>query len=412
MKNKLFITGILIASLLIGGCGKKKEAKTEIATPEVVAVKPVRQSIQDLYSATGSLESMQVIELASEVTGKIKKLYADEGQRVSKGMLIVDIDDSQQRAQLAQTEANLAQAKAALDKIKTGARPQELSQSEQSVFEAKSNHDLAQTNYKRVKNMYDQGVASKQELDSSENTLKITKSALSQAEQALSLTREGARKEDRVAAEATVDQMKALVDYNRVLLSKTKIVSPVDGVVTARYKQVGNMVTSGQITPILRIEQVNPIKAVLKVPQEDQFKIKMGQNVFLKLEDGSSYEGAVSLVSPAVDQANRSVKVEAKLQNTKGIFKPGLFVEGKILLQTKQSVLTVPKEAVIRQSSDNTYRVFAIRDGIAKKVPVTVGITEDGHIEIVTGITDQDQVITIGFEKFSDGDKVKVAATK
>jgi multidrug efflux pump subunit AcrA (membrane-fusion protein) len=413
MSKKMIVIALCITAFIVtAGCAKKKEVVKELPVPEVQLVQPKREQIQDMYQASGSMEAMQTVELASEISGKIRKLYADEGQRVSLGMLVVDIEDGVQKSQLAQAQANLMKAKAEWEKVKVGARPQELASSEQAVFEAKSNFELAQLDYQRVKNMFEKGVASRQELDSAENNLKIRKAALGRADESLSMTKEGARKEDRTSVEAAYNEMLAMVDYYKVQLSKTKLYSPTEGVITARYKQVGNMVTSGQITPIMKIEKINPIKAVLKIPQEDQFKVKTGQAVYLKMDDGSQYIGKVSMVSPAVDLQNRTVKIEALLPNDKGILKPGLFVEGKILLQTKPDVITVPSQAVIRKAAENTFHVFVMRDGIAKSVTVTPGIIQGAVTEILAGLTSEDQVITTGFEKFSDGDKVKPVAAK
>jgi RND family efflux transporter MFP subunit len=413
MKSQYQLILIACCAVLIGtsGCGKKKvEAKVELPTVEVV--QPVRQDLDSLYQATGALEALQTVELSSEVTGKIKKLYVDEGSRVHKGMVVAEIDDSVQKTQLAQAEANLMKAKAEWEKTKIGARPQELSTAEQTLFEAQSNYDLAQLDYTRVKNMFTQGVASRQELDSSETSLKVKKAALERAQQNMSLVKEGARKEDRASVQAAYEEMKAVVDYYRVQLSKCRIVSPIDGVVTARYKQAGNMVSGQQIAPIIKIENINPIKSVVKVPQEDQFKFKKGMKVSMVLDNGAKVDGTISLISPAVDESSRAVKIEAMVANKDSVLRPGLFVESNILLETRKNTLTIPQDAVLRQSGDSTQHIFVVSNGVAKKVPVTLGVLNAHTVEVLNGVNDGDSVVISGIEKISDGDKVQISQRK
>jgi multidrug efflux pump subunit AcrA (membrane-fusion protein) len=408
---QLILIACCAVLLVTSGCGKK-QVETKIELPTVEVVQPVRQDLDSLYQATGDLEALQTVELSSEVTGKIKKLYVDEGSRVHKGMVVAEIDDSVQKTQLAQAEANLMKAKAEWEKTKIGARPQELSTAEQTLFEAQSNYDLAQLDYTRVKNMFTQGVASRQELDSSETSLKVKKAALERAQQNLSLVKEGARKEDRASVQAAYEEMKAVVDYYRVQLSKCRIVSPIDGVVTARYKQAGNMVSGQQIAPIIKIENINPIKAVLKIPQEDQFRIKKGMKISMTLDNGTKVDGTVSLVSPAVDESSRAVKIEAMIANKDSVLRPGLFVESNILLETRKNTLTIPQDAVLRQSGDSTQHVFVVSNGVAKKVPVTLGVVNSHTVEVLNGVKDGDFVVISGIEKISDGDKVQISQGK
>ncbi len=412
LQNKLILIICCVALAGTLGCGKKKVEEKKAELPVVETVQPVRKDLDSLYQATGSLEALQSVELSSEVTGKIKKLYVDEGSKVHKGMVVAEIDDSVQKTQLAQAEANLMKAKAEWEKTKMGARPQELSTAEQSLFEAQSNYELAQLDYSRVKNMFEQGVASRQELDSSETSLKVKRAAHERAQQNLSLVKEGARKEDRASVQAAYEEMKAVVDYYRVQLSKCRIVSPIDGVVTARYKQAGNMVSGQQIAPIFKIENINPIKSVLKIPQEDQFKMKKGLKVSLVLGNGSQMSGNISLVSPAVDEVSRAVKVEALIPNKDSILRPGLFVEGNILLETRKNALTIPQSALLRQSGDSTQSVFVVNKGTIKKVPVTLGVLNSHIVEILGGLADNDSIVVSGFEKISDGDKVQVGQAK
>ncbi len=155
LQNKLILIICCVALAGTLGCGKKKVEEKKAELPVVETVQPVRKDLDSLYQATGSLEALQSVELSSEVTGKIKKLYVDEGSKVHKGMVVAEIDDSVQKTQLAQAEANLMKAKAEWEKTKMGARPQELSTAEQSLFEAQSNYELAQLDYSRVKNMFE-----------------------------------------------------------------------------------------------------------------------------------------------------------------------------------------------------------------------------------------------------------------
>jgi membrane fusion protein (multidrug efflux system) len=183
-------------------------------------------------------------------------------------------------------------------------------------------------------------------------------------------------------------------------------------VVTARYKQAGNMVSGQQIAPIIKIENINPIKSVVKVPQEDQFKFKKGMKVSMVLDNGAKVDGTISLISPAVDESSRAVKIEAMVANKDSVLRPGLFVESNILLETRKNTLTIPQDAVLRQSGDSTQHIFVVSNGVAKKVPVTLGVLNAHTVEVLNGVNDGDSVVISGIEKISDGDKVQISQRK
>jgi len=398
---------VLCASLLIiSGCGKKKKEEAKVETPVVTVSNPVSMDLEDYYQATGELQAQHSVDVVSEVSGKILELKADEGTVVRKGQVVAVIDPSVIKTQLAQSEANMLQAKAAWDKTKTGSRPQELAKAEQEVYEAKSNYDLAKADYQRTLNMFNQGVASKQEKEYYENQMKVKEAVLARNEQALSMVKEGERAEDREAVKAVYEQAKANVDYQRLQLSKTRIVSPIDGVVTLRYQQAGNMVVGGAGSPIVRIEKINPIKAVLKAPQEDQAKFQIGMPVKLKMDSGNTFTGKVSLVAPAIEADSRAVKIEAILPNAKNALRPGSFVEGNILLQVKKNAMTLKRDWLQKSGATNTYSVFVFENGKAVKKEVKTGILSNGDVEILGGISPESQVIISGFERFADGDTV------
>ena len=161
---KGFILTLVILVISVGCSRQNKNTDTEVIVPSVQVVSPVRADVENYYVATGELEALKSVEVSSEITGRIAKLNTDEGKRVTQGMVVAEMDDSTQKAEYAQALASLERMKAEWTKIQTGARPQELATAEQALLEAQSNYSLVSTDYIRIKNLYEQGVSSRQEL--------------------------------------------------------------------------------------------------------------------------------------------------------------------------------------------------------------------------------------------------------
>jgi multidrug efflux pump subunit AcrA (membrane-fusion protein) len=409
LKTSLFIIlSILIFTIIFCGCGKKKVevANPDAATVHVEVAPAVQQDFQQIYQASGAIEPISSSEISPDVAGKIVKLMVQEGNNVKKGQVLVQLDDTGVTAQYDQAKAALKFAEANWDKARTGVRPQELEIAKQVVQQAKVALNMSTTDLSRTENLYKAGVATKQEFDAANVRVKVAQAQYQTALENLKLAEEGARAEDKLAAEAGYEQAKATVALVKDQLDKTKIKSPINGVVTQKHHDVGEMLMPG--VSVFRVETITPMKAVLRVPQEDASQIKLGQSVSISLPSDGTVTGKVSLVSPAVEQDNRSFKIEATIDNPKGLVKSGMFINAGILLNTFKNAIIIPRPALQKSPDGKTNFVYMVQDNLAKRTPVTVTLIQGEKAIIGQGLAVGVNVVTRGAERLTDNTKVKL----
>ncbi|MFB3897584.1 MAG: efflux RND transporter periplasmic adaptor subunit [bacterium] len=408
--NKIgfIILPILVFVFIISGCGKKE---TAAVNPDATAVhvevtQAEQQDFQQLYQASGAIEPISSSEVGPDVAGKIVKLMVQEGSNVKKGQVLVLLDDASLSAQYDQALAALKLAEANWDKARTGVRPQELEIAKQAVQQALVTLNQVKTDLARTENLFKAGVATKQEVDSMTVQVKVAEAQYKTASENLKLAEEGARKEDKQAAEAGYEQAKATVALVKDQLDKTKIKSPMNGVVTQKHHDVGEMVMPG--VSVFRVETITPMKAVLRIPQEDASQIKVGQSVSIKLPTDGTVIGKVSLVSPAVEADNRSFKIEVMVDNPKGLVKSGMFIDAEILLNTFKNAIVIPRPALQKSPDGKTDFVYMVSDNLAKRTPVTVTLIQGEKVVIGQGLNVGAAVVTRGAERLTDNTKVKI----
>ena len=201
----------------------------------------------------------------------------------------------------------------------------------------------------------------------------------------------------------TSKHAKARAQYE---LEKTRIVAPFYGIVTERNVQLGETVTPGK--HVATVAAFDPLVVKFHVPQSGIGPVQMGQPVAIEIpsDPGETLYAKISLISPIIDQGTGTVKLTAYLKNAGFKIKPGTFVRARVVAATHDSVLTVPKKALL--SEDETHHVFVVASDTVTKVEVRPGITDNQSVEILTGLSLGDLVITIGHGGLKSGDKVKI----
>lgn len=282
------------------------------------------------------------------MANRIKAIYVDEGVRVSKGQKLVLLDD----VNTTQYELAVDNAKAAL-------------------------HN-AQLNYNRAVELLKIGGGTQQSVDQMEMSLINAKNSVAQAERTLANARE-----------------------NQVLTS------PINGVVTARNYDPGDM--TGQL-PILTVAQINPVKVVVNVNESQLSSIKKGMPVDLTFNTYGDevFKGTVSLVMPTIDAASRTVGVEITLPNPDGRVLPGMFGRATLSHGTSSHVV-VPDRAVVKQQGSGDHYVFVLKnDGTVSYNKVELGQRIGTSYELISGVPSGSEVIVEGQNALTDGKKVQV----
>jgi membrane fusion protein (multidrug efflux system) len=209
-------------------------------------------------------------------------------------------------------------------------------------------------------------------------------------------------------AVANLAVTKAAVELAKVQLEKTRIVAPFSGIVGLRQVSVGEYITAGRA--LVNLEAIDPVKADFRVPEKFLSAIKVGQSIRIGVDafPDDTFDGKVYAIDPRIDVAGRSLLVRAKVANEDQRLRPGLFARVTVLLKLKEDALTVPEQAIMPQG-DSQY-VFKIDDGKAKLTKVTIGMRRSGRVEILSGLSSEDQVVTAGQLKLRDGAQVSIVS--
>ena len=350
MKFRKFAAYAFMASaMLMASCSseeKKVEEKEEKPLVKVETV--VSQSVDQIGNYTATTEADVVNNITTAMPNRIKAIYVDEGQKVSKGQRLVALDDvntDSYELQVANAEANLKNV---------------------------------EINYNRAVELYKIGGGTKQSVEQMELSLINAQNALASAKRALQNVKEN-----------------------------TVLTSPISGVVTARNYDAGDM--TGQL-PILTIAQVQPVKIVINVSESELAKVNNGMPAVVKFDTYGEEEfaGKVTMVAPTVDVATRTFGVEVTVANKDNRILPGMFARVELNLGTMEHVV-VPDKAVVKQPGSGNYYVYVYKDGKVSYNQVQLGQRMGDKYELISGVESGSQVVVSGQSRLANGDAVELA---
>jgi membrane fusion protein, multidrug efflux system len=189
--------------------------------------------------------------------------------------------------------------------------------------------------------------------------------------------------------------------------------APIDGVVAFRGVNVGDRVENmGGNSPLFRIVDTRLLDLTVSVPSTRLADVKVGQAIEFGADalPGRTFTGKVMFINPELDEASRSARVVAEVVNRDGALKGGMFAKGRIVVENRDGVLQVPREALLNWSLERkTADVFVVKGDAVEKRPVTTGASTDGIIEVLSGVQAGEQVVTRGGFNIRAGDRVSVS---
>lgn len=347
--RKFAVYAFMASAMLMTSCSseeKKVEEKDEKPLVKVETV--VSQSVDQIGNYTATTEADVVNNITTAMPNRIKAIYVDEGQKVSKGQRLVALDDvntDSYELQVANAEANLKNV---------------------------------EINYNRAVELYKIGGGTKQSVEQMELSLINAQNALASAKRALQNVKEN-----------------------------TVLTSPISGVVTARNYDAGDM--TGQL-PILTIAQVQPVKIVINVSESELAKVNNGMPAVVKFDTYGEEEfaGKVTMVAPTVDVATRTFGVEVTVANKDNRILPGMFARVELNLGTMEHVV-VPDKAVVKQPGSGNYYVYVYNDGKVSYNQVQLGQRMGDKYELISGVESGSQVVVSGQSRLANGDAVELA---
>jgi HlyD family secretion protein len=411
---------LLLMSLCTSCQNRESEPPPKEATLVVIA--PVRRGdISKEIRFTGSIEASTEVKLFPKITATIESMNVELGDPVKEADLIALLESDELRAQVAQAEAALQVMRAKWAQMEVGTRSEEIAQAEHMVAKARAKLKDAESNLERMKSLFSQGTIPKTALESSELAHTVAKADLNSAHEQLDMLMEGATLEDRQALQAQVRQAEATLDLARIRLSYTRITSPIDGTISQRFFDPGNLAVPTQ--PLVTIVQMDVVNVIVYFP-ENQVRFMVpgtGATLAVATYPDQVFHGTIDKVSPTLDPATRMFSAEIKVLNEKHRLRPGMFATVVLSVDPHPNALLVPKEAVLyaeeyQENPDSsqwgvcqTNYLFVVKNGNAHRRKVSLGHQSDRVVEVCQGVEEGESVVVRGLHQLNDGDRITVA---
>ena len=435
-RGKKILIGVGVA-LILGAIAfaNVKFKRNEGVAVNAEAIK--RRTLQAVVSASGKIQPKRSVNISADTVGRVTNLAVEEGQAVKKDQFLMQIDPKLLKSAVDQGEASVSAARSELEQLRVS------SQSAQAALKQ------AQDNFNRQQQLWKQGLTTKEQLDTADNTLKQRQAEANAA----------MKQVDTQALR--IQQQSASLESARYNLSKVRIESPIDGVITRRNIEEGETVVVGTMnnagTVLLTIADMSLIEAQVEVDETDIPSVTFGQKAKITIDamPGKTFTGKVTEIGNSPIQTTGATAstqatnflVKVTLDSAIPDVRPGFTCTAEITTATRDNAIAVPiqattvremvvdKDGKIVRAPPNTKRprttsvqaselppgqerkemegVFVVRDNKAEFVPVKTGIAGDKYFEVVSGVKEGDQVIVGPFSSvrdLNDGSPVKVEA--
>ena len=376
-------TGILILGWIvmmgIFGCsavGEEKKTPEKAKGKPPVAVEATKVSAADVtegIEVIGTLAAKFGADVRSEYTGIVTDVYVTEWVKVKKGDPLAKLDTREIEVALQRVLAAVEVAKANLLQLEVG-------------------ENRANREYERAVKLKEEGLITQQALDDA------------RTEKMAAAARIGAAKAQIRLAEEEVKQV-------QTRLAKTLLRSPMDGMVSLRNVNVGDFVGEMGAKSMFRIVDNRILDLTVTVPSGEMAALRPGQLITFSTDalPGKIFSGKIMFLNPIVNEADRSIKVVAEVDNRNEQLKSGLFVTGRIKTGERKGVIKIPRAALLTWDVPGKKgEVFVVQGDVAKRRMVRTGVLTGDLVEVTEGVEPGNLVITRGGFNVKDGDNVNV----
>ena len=436
-RNKKIIIAV-VALLVIGSAGGYAWWARRSTAPTVTVESIRTRDLEALVSASGKIQPKRFVNISADTSGRVVDLAVNEGDRVTMGQFLMQIDPRSLRTRVESGQAGLQGAQASLE------------QARQAVETGRVQLAVAQQSLQRQRELFKEQLTPREALERAENDVKVAQSGLAEREKQVR------------TQELRLGQDKAQLASAQFDLSKVRIESPIAGIITRRNIQEGETAVVGTMnnagTVLLTVADMSVIQAEVEVDETNIPNVSLGQLAKITIDaiPDRTFKGHVTEIgnSPiqaagqaATNQQATNFKVVVVLDEEVPDVRPGFTCTAEITTATRKAAVAVPIPAVaVReliydaagkvvkqprtenkrpaqpaaaapvelaegQTRKETEGVFVIRDGRAEFVPIKIGIAGDRFFEVLSGIKAGDQVITGPYNNvrnMNDGDEVRV----
>ena len=379
--------------------------------PVVVAL-PTRPDLREVLTVSGHLEPAATVQVTPKVPGRIEQLFVDTGSAVLRNALLARLESESAQLQVDQARATVQAAQAQLDRVRQGARPEEIASARASLGQAEADLAAADEDFARSSRLYEAGTLARSDFEAARRGLAAARTELENARRSLSVLEQGARTEELQALQANVGGAQAQMNLASLQVTNSEVRAPVGGVVTNMYVDAGNQI--GTSSAILAIVQDDPIVARVNVAERHYASILAARLSTVRVLPiafpGSQFIGQVTSVGSVIDSRSRTFSVEMRVANDNRELRPGMFINAELELRRIEAALAVSAAALVTR--DGQIGVFHVIEGRARFAAVRPGLREsigDLHlVEILDGLTGDEAVIVDGNAFLEADQRVRV----
>jgi HlyD family secretion protein len=389
---------IVVFIVIVGGVLLALRARG----PSVTTVVCRKADLEHHVVASGRVWVPTRVEVSAQTSGLVIAVGVIEGQHVKAGDLLVQLDDSEARAAVAQAKASVDQANARVDQLR---RVGSIVATEE-LRQAQTNLDHAEADLARTKQLFSTGAIARDELDNGQRAVDIARAQKTAAEaQQISSAPMGA--DSRVALTALFQAQAQLAGAN-VRLSQTKLSALQDSVVLTRTVEPGDVVQTAHT--LLVLAAGGDSQLVFQADERNLSVIQLGQKARASADayPQQVFDAVVSYVAPSIDPKRGSVEIRLRVPTPPAFLKPDMTVSIDLTVAAKKQVTSLPSDAV-HDTAMPTPWVFVVEDGRVVRKEVTLGIRGDGAIEIASGVNEGAQVVVPDGQLLTTGQRVRAS---
>lgn len=360
------------------------------AAKEVRVVSATKGALPRVVNVAGTLAAEEQAVLGMKVSGRLMEVSVDLGSRVTKGQVMARLDPTDFRLRVQQSEAALQQARSRLGLAPNSSDDRVDAEQTSLVREARAVMNEARLRRDRARQLYQEKLVPQSELDATEANSLVAESRYQDAI------------EEVRNRQALLSQRRSELELARQQLTDSVLYAPFDGAVRERHAALGQYLPAGQ--PVFTLVRLDPLRLRLAVPERDAANVRIGQEVRVTVEgDPNVYPGRVARLSPAIEESNRTLMLEAEVPNRTSALRPGSFARAEIATSADLAVVFVPTSALVTFAGIE--KIFLARDGraVEQRVrtgrrqacpePAAAGRGSQPCVEIVEGISAGDPVV-------------------
>lgn len=400
----VLLAGAVLPLVLMPGCKKAAAPETQVT---VQAEHPEQGPIAEQITADAILAPIAQASMAPKFSAPVKQFYVQRGSKVKKGELLVTLENDDLTAAAMDNKGSYEAAQATYATETKAQVPEDTLKAESDLASAKANLELNQSIVNSRKQLFAEGAIPGRDLDTAQATLVQAQAAYDAAAKHLESLRSVSREAALKAAQGQLTSAEGKYKGAEAQVNYSEIRSPIDGVVTDRPLFAGETAAAG--APLITVMDTSVLLAKTHIAHRLALELKVGSDATVHVPGvADPVPAKVSMVSPALDPGSTTVEVWLKIENKDGKLKAGAPVKVSITGKTAAQALKVPDSAIVT-ADDGAKSVMVVgSDGAAHHKPVTLGIDDGTDVQVTSGVTSTDMVITGGAYGLDEGTRVQV----